>query len=351
MLESRKKKLTPVSSAGMEQVSITQELNVSNLQNHVQSLLLAGILKHLQSMKLLLAERRNDTLVGESGQRLDIVGIPLAVETALATVLYVNNRLANPLLLAIADLALAVKVPDRLGQSLGNIRVLLLENVPDVMNRDNVALTTLLGAVYAQKTDDITIISVEELAGGSAIDADGVDLSRVITDILDVAEDVAAAVLRDKVSKIGAETHVGDGVLLWAPNIGREALEEDEALAVEEIFPEVSQDLAELGKDKVLLGDAGEWCAAGDESVGGRGQLGNLLICEGVHPLLRVVDEVIALPYCAAGDLLGELRVGLQDVVERGVLARCADAVREDVAGGIEVALGDLRKLSRRLFY
>jgi hypothetical protein len=54
-----------------------------------------------------------------------------------------------------------------------------------------------------------------------------------------VTEDVAAAVLGDKVAEAGTEAHVGDGILERGPHAGGEAFEEDEALAVEEVLAEL----------------------------------------------------------------------------------------------------------------
>ena len=85
---------------------------------------------------------------------------------------------------------------------------------------------------------------MEELPGRGAIDAHLVDLRRVVADVLDVAQDMAEAILRDKVAQVGAEAHVADGGLVRAPGAGREALEEDEALSVKEVFAQGGEALA-----------------------------------------------------------------------------------------------------------
>jgi hypothetical protein len=69
----------------------------------------------------------------------------------------------------------------------------------------------------------------------SPIDAHFVNLGRVLAEILYVAEDVATAVLADEVAEICSETHVCHGGLMVAPFLDREALEEDEPLAVNEV--------------------------------------------------------------------------------------------------------------------
>lgn len=56
-----------------------------------------------------------------------------------------------------------------------------------------------------------------------------------------MAEDVAAAVLADEVAEVCAETHVCYGGLVVAPFLDGEALEEDEALAIDEVCAQVVQ--------------------------------------------------------------------------------------------------------------
>lgn len=56
-----------------------------------------------------------------------------------------------------------------------------------------------------------------------------------------MAEDVTAAVLADEVAEICAETHVCHGGLVIAPFLDGEALEEDKALAVNEVCAQVVQ--------------------------------------------------------------------------------------------------------------
>ena len=74
-----------------------------------------------------------------------------------------------------------------------------------------------------------------------AIDAHFVNLGRVLAEVLDVAEDMATAVLTDEVPKICAETHVCHSRLVVAPFLNGEALEEDEALAVDEVCAQIMQ--------------------------------------------------------------------------------------------------------------
>jgi hypothetical protein len=53
-----------------------------------------------------------------------------------------------------------------------------------------------------------------------------------------MTQDMAAAVLADEVAQVRAEAHVHDCGLVVAPLLDGEALEEDEASAVEEVVPE-----------------------------------------------------------------------------------------------------------------
>lgn len=68
-----------------------------------------------------------------------------------------------------------------------------------------------------------------------------------------MAEDVAAAVLANEVAQVCAETHVCDGGLVVAPFLDGEALEEDEALAVDEICAQLVQVGGQFGEFEVGL--------------------------------------------------------------------------------------------------
>ncbi|CAH0055720.1 unnamed protein product [Clonostachys solani] len=312
---------------------VAHELDVAHLEDHVQGQPLARILQDLHRVPLRVAQRRHEPPVREPGERAHVVRIPLAVHAPLPAVLDVEDGLAHPLVLALGRLALAVKVPHGLGEELGDVRVLALEGVPDVVDADDVALAPLGGAVDAEEANHIAVVGVEELAGGGAVDAHLVDLGGVVADVLDVAQDVAEAVLREEVADVGAQAHVGHGVLARAPLLCREALEEDEALAVDEVLAEGVEDLAELGEREVVLRHGGQpHCetgrgAARDEGIGGVAQLLDFLVGEGVRPALGVVLG-------RAGDLLGEVCIGPEAVVQRRMLARRADSIGEDGARG-----------------
>ena len=83
--------------------------------------------------------------------------------------------------------------------------------------------------------------------------------------------------------------------------------------------------------------DASQRCARLDEGIRGIAQLLHFFRRETVCPLLRVVLELLTLPYCLSSDLLGESRIGFY-LIEVGIsLAAGLDAIREDVRRGLVV--------------
>lgn len=63
------------------------------------------------------------------------------------------------------------------------------------------------------------------LPGVGSVDSHFVNLGRVFSQVLDVAEHMAAAVLADEVSQVSAKTHVCNGGLVIAPFLYGKALE------------------------------------------------------------------------------------------------------------------------------
>jgi hypothetical protein len=57
----------------------------------------------------------------------------------------------------------------------------------------------------------------------------------IITNVLDVSEDMAAAVLTHEVSKICSQTHISYGGFVISPFLNWESFEEDEALSIEDL--------------------------------------------------------------------------------------------------------------------
>lgn len=86
-----------------------------------------------------------------------------------------------------------------------------------------------------------------------AVDAHFVNLVRVLAQILDVAQNMAAAVLADEVAQVSTQTHVRNSGLVVAPFLDGEALEQDETFAVEEIVAECLQVACQVGEAEVVL--------------------------------------------------------------------------------------------------
>lgn len=251
----RRGSVVGVGRAAVQGVRIAEELDVADLEDHVQRQAHAGLFQHGGGVLLCFGEGRDDAGVAEAREGFHVVGVPFAVDAGglVRAGLFVEDGLAGVGFLADGDFALAVEVPDGLGEGLGDVGVLFLEGVPDVVGRDDVGLAALEGAVDAEQADDVAVVGVEELAGAGAVDADFVDLGWVGAGIFDVAEDVAQAVLRDEVAEVGAETHVGDGGLVVAPFLDGEALEEEETLAVEDVVAEGVEEVAQLGERELCL--------------------------------------------------------------------------------------------------
>ena len=68
-------------------------------------------------------------------------------------------------LLALRLLAFPVEIPDRLGQELGHIWALCLQDIPHVVNRAHITLPSKLRLGKAEQSDKIRVIGMEELTG------------------------------------------------------------------------------------------------------------------------------------------------------------------------------------------
>lgn len=64
---------------------------------------------------------------------------------------------------------------------------------------------------------------------------------------------MAAAVLANEVTKVGSQTHVRYGGLVVAPSPNRQALEQNEALSVDEVVPELRKESGEMWQGEVGL--------------------------------------------------------------------------------------------------
>lgn len=76
----------------------------------------------------------------------------------------------------------------------------------------------------------------------SPVDAHFINLLCVLAEILDMTQNVAAAVLADEVAQVRPQTHVCNSTLVVAPFLDGKALEEDKALAVNQIFAQCLQE-------------------------------------------------------------------------------------------------------------
>lgn len=104
--------------------------------------------------------------------------------TSASTLLRSYVKVENSLFLTFAYFALAVKVPDRLGQRLDDIRSLFLQNIVDMVYGGYIALPTLQCAVDAQQAHDIASVGVEELSRVRSINPHSVNLRRIVAEIL-----------------------------------------------------------------------------------------------------------------------------------------------------------------------
>ncbi len=143
-----------------------------------------------------------------------------------------------------------------------------LRGVPHVVDADDIALAAFRRAVNAEKPDDVAVVGVEELARCGAVDPDGVDLSWIVADVLDVAQDVATPVAGRR-SSPGAYPIPACSLRRSSagPIPGREALEEDEPLAVEKVVSQHTKNLGEFVQGEVGFGDPRERYPARDECI------------------------------------------------------------------------------------
>lgn len=94
-------------------------------------------------------------------------GNVLCVDAAVLAALQVHDARADVLILALAGLALAVEVPDRLGEGLQHVWAFDGEGVVNVMRGYDVRFAALEGLGDAKETNDIGVVDVEELASAS----------------------------------------------------------------------------------------------------------------------------------------------------------------------------------------
>jgi hypothetical protein len=92
-----------------------------------------------------------------------------------------------------------------------------------------------------------------DLPRGGAIDPDFINLRGIIPHVFHMPEDMSPPVLAHKVAQVRPEAHVRDGGLVVPPARDGEVLEEEEALAVEELGADGVQEGGEVGEGEVRL--------------------------------------------------------------------------------------------------
>ena len=93
----------------------------------------------------------------------------LGVDTAINAGLEVEDAGADVGVLAGADFAFAVEIPDWLGEGFENVGAGLVQDVPDVVGGDDVGFAAFEGAGEAEETDEVGVVGVEELSGDWSI--------------------------------------------------------------------------------------------------------------------------------------------------------------------------------------
>lgn len=192
----RWRRVVLVRRARVQDVVVRQELDISNIEDHMQRQAQTRRLEHLSGVELRRRKRRDEPCVGEAREGADVVGIPsdevlvkhiyspkdfwkrwdsLRIHPPALPPLQIKHTRANPILLTDTLLPLSIKVPNRLRQRARHIRVLLLQRVPDGMAGDQVGLAAFEGFSDAQEPNEIRVVGVEELPCVGPVDADPVD--------------------------------------------------------------------------------------------------------------------------------------------------------------------------------
>lgn len=85
------------------------------------------------------------------------------------------------------------------------------------------------------------------------VNPDLINLCRILAEIFDVAEDMAATVLADEIAEICAQAHVCHGGFVITPFLDGETLEQDEAFSIDEICAQLVEVSCELRQWEVAL--------------------------------------------------------------------------------------------------
>jgi len=192
----RTRRIILIRCPGMQDLRVAQELNIPDLQNHVQRHPLTRLLQDLHRLAHFRRRLRHFTCFPSRLEGLDEIRIPFAVDALLALGFDIQHRLDRPLPLPDTRLQPPAEVPNRLRQRLDHIGAFLLQDIVHFVDTGDVGFAAFERAGDAQEPDNVAVVGVEELARRGAVDADAVDLGGVVADVFDVAEDVAVGVLR-----------------------------------------------------------------------------------------------------------------------------------------------------------
>ena len=104
--------------------------------------------------------------VREARERVDIVGVPFAVDASFffGTGFEVEDGLKHVGFLAGGDLAFAVPVPDWLAEGFGHVGVVGLEVIEDGVGADDVGFAAGEGAGDAEQADYVTVVGWTEVS-------------------------------------------------------------------------------------------------------------------------------------------------------------------------------------------
>lgn len=113
-----RRRVVGVGGAAVQGVRVAEELDVADLEDHVQRQAHAGFFQHGGGVLLGFGERRDDAGVAKAREGFDVVGVPFAVDAGgvVGAGLFVEDGLAGVGFLADGDFAFAVEVPDGLGE-------------------------------------------------------------------------------------------------------------------------------------------------------------------------------------------------------------------------------------------
>ena len=91
----------------------------------------------------------------------------LAVYSALSTRFKIEDASPDVRILALADLAFAVEIPNRLRQGFEHIRSFFFQNIVDVVHGCDIGLSPFEGFGDAEQPHKVRVVCMEELTAGT----------------------------------------------------------------------------------------------------------------------------------------------------------------------------------------